>query len=282
MTAAAQASPTERYRRERPPVAPECGAELERITGEIDDPVLKLRYLQNALSEEGDRSALVQLVPIAPARRAWYRLKGLQALDAVADDATVASRALAARKTARRVVVGTAAAGMLFVPVLVAVIAWQMGKWTSAEPATMAAAVGSSTQANATAVTSTTASLDIQPTVTQDLQSARQSPDPVHQSPVAEPLAAEDLGIVPSMVWLADRGPDWELYSNGLRIETKYTVKGTPRDYRVHSRNGQLSPTRHSRPIGILFHTSESDLWPLEPDYEKEVRKGSEALLRFV
>jgi hypothetical protein len=41
------------------------------------------------------------------------------------------------------------------------------------------------------------------------------------------------MGIVPSMIWLADRGPDWELYSNGLRIETSYTVKGTPRDYRV-------------------------------------------------
>jgi hypothetical protein len=95
-------------------------------------------------------------------------------------------------------------------------------------------------------------------------------------------LETEDLGIVPSAVWLADRGPGWELYSNGLRIETAYAAKGTPRDYRVHARNGELLPTRLSHPIGILFHTSESDLWPLEPGYEKEVRKGSEALLRFV
>jgi hypothetical protein len=59
-------------------------------------------------------------------------------------------------------------------------------------------------------------------------------------------------------------------------------VKGTARDYRVHSREGQLLPTKFNRPIGILFHTSESDLWPLEPGYEQELRKGSEALLRFV
>ncbi len=278
MTAAAQGSPTERYRRERPPVARECGDELTRITDDIDDPIVKLRYLQSALNEEGDKSALVQLVPIPPARRAWYRLKGLQALDAVADEAAVASRTLAARKTARRVVVGTAAAAMLFVPVLVAVIAWQVNKWSSAEPEPMASTVGSSTEANATAIASTTAPLTVQPTLTPEPE----TPAPVNLPPVAEPLAAEDLGIVPSMLWVADRGPGWELYSNGLRIETAYTVKGAPRDYRVLSRDGQLLPTRHSRPIGILFHTSESDLWPLEPDYEKEVRKGSEALLRFV
>lgn len=281
MTASAQGSPTERYRRERPPVSRECGDELTRITDDIDDPIVKLRYLQSALKEEGDKSALVQLVPIPPARRAWYRLKGLQALDAVADvDDAVADRTLAARKTARRVVVGTAAAAMLFVPVLVAVIAWQINKWSSAEPEPMASTVGSSTEANATAITSTMAPLVVPPTTL--TSEPEQGTAPVNQPLVAETLAAEDLGIVPSMLWLADRGPGWELYSNGLRIETAYAVKGTPRDYRVHSRNGQLLPTRHSRPIGILFHTSESDLWPLEPNYEKELRKGSEALMRFV
>lgn len=276
---AAQGLPTERYRRERSPVARECGDELTRITDDIDDPIVKLRYLQNALSEEGDKSALVQLVPIPPARRAWYRLKGLQALDAVADDAAVASRALAARKTARRVVVGTAAAAMLFVPVLVAVIAWQVNQWSSAEPVSMASTVGASTEANATAMAPTTAPLSVQSALPPESEPAAV---PLNRLPVAEPLEAEDMGIVPSMLWVADRGPDWELYSNGLRIETTYTVKGTPRDYRVHSRNGQLLPTRHTRPIGILFHTSESDLWPLEPDYENELRRGSAALLRYV
>lgn len=279
MTAAAQGSPTERYRRERSPVTRECGDELTRITDDIDDPIVKLRYLQSALNEEGDRSALVQLVPIPPARRAWYRLKGLQALDAVADaDEAVAHRTLAARKTARRVVVGTTAAALLFVPVLVAIIAWQVNKWSSAEREPMASTVGSSTEANATAITNTTAALAVPSTLTPEPE----MPTPVNRPPVAEPLAAEDLGIVPSMLWLADRGADWELYSNGLRIETKYTVKGTPRDYRVQTRDGKLLPTRHSRPMGILFHTSESDLWPLEPSYGEQVRKGSEALLRFV
>lgn len=282
MTAAASGSPTERYRRERPPVSRECGEELTRITDDIDDPIVKLRYLQNALNEEGDKSALVQLVPIPPARRAWYRLKGLRALDAVADaDEEIAERTLAARQTARRVVVGASAAAMLFVPVLVAIVAWQVNRWRS-EPERVAS-VGSSTEANATAIESATATLVVPPTTTATLTSpAPLEEAPVNQPPVAEPLAAEDIGIVPSMLWVADRGPGWELYSNGLRIETSYTVKGTPRDYRVQTRDGKLLPAKFDRPIGILFHTSESDLWPLEPGYEKELRKGSAALLRFV
>lgn len=275
MTAAAQAAmPTERYRRERPPVSRECGDELTRITDDIDDPVAKLRYLQSALNENDKGTALVELVPIPPARRAWYRLKGLQALDAVPAQG-VADRTLAARKTARRIVVGVTAAALLFVPVLLAVVAWQITTWSSSKPESVAS-MASSTVANATSVAPTQSTLVPPPIAT---EAEEQS---VNQMPVAEPLETEDLGIVPNAVWLADRGPDWELYSNGLRIETAYAAKGTPRDYRVHSRNGELLPTRLSHPIGILFHTSESDLWPLEPGYEKEVRRGSEALLRFV
>jgi hypothetical protein len=279
MTAAARAaSPTERYRRERPPCSRECSDELSRITDDIDDPIVKLRYLQKALNEDEDKSsALVNLVPLAPARRALFRLKGLQALDAVADaDDAVADRTLAARKTAHRVVVGITATALLFVPVLVAVVAWQISNWTSAKPDTLAK-VASSTVANAT-IPLTPEMPSMVPPVTAP---AEEEPS-MHQPPVAESLGAEDLGIVPTTVWLADRGQGWELYSNGLRIETAYTTKGTARDYRVHSRNGQLLPARYERPIGILFHTSESDLWPLEPGYEKEVRKGSEALLKFV
>ncbi|MET0535089.1 MAG: peptidoglycan recognition family protein [Steroidobacter sp.] len=277
MTAAAQsASPTERYRRERPPVSRECGDELTRITDDIDDPVVKLRYLQSALNEDDHGASLVNLVPIPPARRAWYRLKGLQALDAVADQGNaVADRTLAARQTARRIVVSVTAAALLFVPVLVAIVAWQLKTWSTAKPETVAN-VSSSTVANATSIAPSQSMLAPSPIAPPDEERS------VTELPVAETLTKEDLGIVPSAIWLADRGQGWELYSNGLRIETAYSVKGSPRDYRVHSRQGELMPARYTRPMGILFHTSESDLWPLEPDYEKEVRRGSAALLRFV
>jgi hypothetical protein len=284
MTAAARSestSPaaTERYRREREPCSRECNSELARITSDIDDPIVKLRYLQRVLNEDDAKSAaLVELVPIAPARRAWYRLKGLKALDGIADaNGAVADRTLAARKTARRVVVGATAAALLFVPVLLAIVAWQINSWSTSKPAT--AAVGSSTLANATSTIAANA-VPVPSLVAAPVTPATDEEQP--RLPVAESLGDEDLGIVPTTVWLADRGPGWELYSNGLRIETAYAVKGTPRDYRVHQRSGELLPQQHSRPIGILFHTSESDLWPLEPGFEKELRKGSQSLLRYV
>jgi hypothetical protein len=92
----------------------------------------------------------------------------------------------------------------------------------------------------------------------------------------------EGLGITPAAIWLADRGTDWELYSNGLRIETRYAVSGDARRFRIHERKAGLQPTVYSAPVGILFHTSESDLWPLHSDFEKQLRKSSTALLNYV
>jgi hypothetical protein len=100
--------------------------------------------------------------------------------------------------------------------------------------------------------------------------------------PLPETLPAEALGVVPGTIWLADRGPGWELYSNGLRIETPYAVQGEARTYRVHHRDGELDPAVYSKPAGILFHTSESDLWPLEPDFARQMRRGTAGLLRYL
>jgi hypothetical protein len=99
---------------------------------------------------------------------------------------------------------------------------------------------------------------------------------------VAESIPNDTLGIAPTTIWLADHGPDWELYSNGLRIETTYMVAGEPRRYRIHDRQRGLQPQVYTKPVGLLFHTSESDLWPLEADYGRQLRQSSTALLRYV
>ena len=50
MTAAHEdASSAEQYRREREPCSGELRAALARITDDIDDPVIKLRYLRAAI-----------------------------------------------------------------------------------------------------------------------------------------------------------------------------------------------------------------------------------------
>ena len=247
----------ERYRHERQPCSNELRAELARITDDIDDPVAKLRYLRAAM-ERGDATRIARL-PCGPVRRALYRLLGLESLDAVIEQdagagATVGRRTLAARVRARRVVAGGLAAALLLAPALLAGLARQRDAVPIPGPASPVAALP--------AAATESAQLPIEP--------------------LPESLPADTIGLVPVTIWLADRGPGWELYSNGLRIETTYAVSGEQREYRIHHRDGALEPDRYSKPVGILFHTSESDLIPLEPDFALQLRRGAASLLRYL
>jgi hypothetical protein len=38
----------------------------------------------------------------------------------------------------------------------------------------------------------------------------------------------------------------------------------------------------HERPVGIVFHTSESDIWPLEESFNEKLRDSSQNLLRYL
>jgi N-acetylmuramoyl-L-alanine amidase-like protein len=96
------------------------------------------------------------------------------------------------------------------------------------------------------------------------------------------PVSVAPTAVAPAAIWLVEKGPQWELYSNGLRIDTGMTVKGTPRAYRVFDEDGTLEPEVHTAPVGLLFHTSESDVWPLEAAYNENLRDTSQALLRYV
>jgi hypothetical protein len=95
-------------------------------------------------------------------------------------------------------------------------------------------------------------------------------------------MPSDSLGIAPTTIWLADRGTNWELYSNGLRIETSFAVAGEPRRYYVHQREHGVQPELRTKPVGILFHTSESDIWPLDASFDKQLRTTSTALLGYV
>jgi hypothetical protein len=113
-------------------------------------------------------------------------------------------------------------------------------------------------------------------------QPIAQAVEPIALPPVAESMPTDALGISPTTIWLADRGANWELYSNGLRIETTYAVAGEPRRYRVHQREHGVQPEIRVKPVGILFHTSESDIWPLDASFDKQLRHTSTALLSYV
>jgi hypothetical protein len=107
--------------------------------------------------------------------------------------------------------------------------------------------------------------------------------EPVRPAPAAEPTpVVMPAGVAPAAVWLVETGQDFEQYSNGLRIDTRHAVKNEPRRYRVFDRAGGLRPALQERPAGILFHTSESDVWPLEEDFNDNLRLSSVQLLRWV
>jgi predicted heme/steroid binding protein len=86
----------------------------------------------------------------------------------------------------------------------------------------------------------------------------------------------------PERIWLVDSGASFELYSNGLRIDTTWAVRGEPRRYRVFTGAAGMGAEVHDRPVGIVYHTSESDLWPLEESFNQKLRDSSQDLLRYL
>jgi hypothetical protein len=101
----------------------------------------------------------------------------------------------------------------------------------------------------------------------------------------AEPDPAPYAGLpaqAPAGVWLVEKGEGYEQYSNGLRIETGFAVTGPARRYRVFESDGRFGEAVYAAPAGILFHTTESDVWPLEASFNENLRDSSHRLLRYV
>jgi len=101
-------------------------------------------------------------------------------------------------------------------------------------------------------------------------------------APAPEALDPLPRGVAPARIWMVDSGPGFELYSNGLRIDTTYSVAGEPRRYRVFEAGRGMGIEVHERPVGIVYHTSESDIWPLEESFNEKLRDSSQNLLRYL
>ena len=84
-------------------------------------------------------------------------------------------------------------------------------------------------------------------------------------------------------VWLVDKSADFEVYSNGLRIETGLSVAGEPRWYSLLSRDpsSQWGP-RRSDPAGIVFHATESDQAPFQQEQNRAIKRIGRDLLLYV
>jgi hypothetical protein len=236
----------ERYRAARTGCGPRLGHELADVASDICNPVVKLRFLRDVIDNRHRVPMSLKYTLLRPLERALLRLRSFAA------HAEPATRSRFHVVVNRILVVSLGCLAVLLT-------AYSLGTQANNPPA---------------AIAPVAIAAPVQATVSVAAPAALPS--------VAESMPTDALGIAPTTIWLADRGANWELYSNGLRIETLYTVSGEPRRYRMHERTSGVQPTVHTKPVGILFHTSESDLWPLDAGFGKQLRQSSAALLKYV
>jgi len=112
---------------------------------------------------------------------------------------------------------------------------------------------------------------------------SRQSASHVTAGPGPLP-ARPRVGASPAQVWQVEATADSETYSNGLRIDTRFTVAGQPRAYVVFPADGAGGGAGLPRnnPAGIVFHLTESAQAPFEPGQNRTLKRIGESLLEYV
>ncbi len=85
-------------------------------------------------------------------------------------------------------------------------------------------------------------------------------------------------------VWLVDRSDSLEVYSNGLRIDLTFAVSNRPRrHFPIFSLDGNaVQEGEGSSPVGIVFHTTESNLVPFEEEENHQLQRLGHNLMEVV
>ena len=234
---------------------------LESVSNGIRDPVAKLRFIRNSLGRYQSLDRVVRSVPLAPLRRALYHWLSLEGLRHLRDTQVLAGSPMPVDVATH--------VSLAFGRAAVIGLGLALGVWAGVA-----------------------AYRHTRPPAEPLMAAPRRVAAPAALAPVADPASSAvekaapgsltTAGVAPAAIWLVEKGPQWELYSNGLRIDTALTVKGTPRAFRVFDVEGNLDAHVYKAPVGLLFHTSESDVWPLEAAYNENLRGTSQGLLRYV
>lgn len=93
-------------------------------------------------------------------------------------------------------------------------------------------------------------------------------------------------------IWQVEKTAAFETYSNGLRIDNKFSTGNHPRSYLAFAaaRSGGAQDDARDRtqdeartnPAGIVYHTTESLQAPFEPDQNGKLKQVGESLLDYV
>lgn len=90
-------------------------------------------------------------------------------------------------------------------------------------------------------------------------------------------------GYKPEKVWQVEKNSEFERYSNGARIVLKYETDNHPRGYYLIPRGSDSEGTQLRRdPIGIVYHTSESDIVPFISSNNQSIKHRSLGLIEYI
>ncbi|MBN8729076.1 MAG: N-acetylmuramoyl-L-alanine amidase [Acidobacteria bacterium] len=96
-------------------------------------------------------------------------------------------------------------------------------------------------------------------------------------------LVVQQAASHQSDVWLVDsREGQYEIYSNGLRLETAGTVAYLPRAWRRIMRPSLAQSELRADPIGIIYHTTESHIAPFDPDHTARLKRVGQWLIDYL
>lgn len=92
-----------------------------------------------------------------------------------------------------------------------------------------------------------------------------------------------DLPNSAEQVWMVESLQESERYSNGLRIVTTNQTTNRPRKFQLYDRNLEKPVTDFTdKPIGILYHSTESDLVDFVPTNTNSIQAISQDTLKFI
>lgn len=104
------------------------------------------------------------------------------------------------------------------------------------------------------------------------------------QIPEPHPASPVELSGAAANVWLVESNRQFDLYSNGLRVENRFQTSTQERSYLAFSRVRMETRAGEKRtvPAGIVFHTTESHMAPFEEGQNRTLKRDGEGLLDYV
>jgi hypothetical protein len=109
-------------------------------------------------------------------------------------------------------------------------------------------------------------------------------PDPPRTAPIPANPTPAAVAEKAGPVWQVEQSGDSEVYSNGLRIDTRFTIANGSRAYTAFRRDGAapVKPVRRFQPAGIVYHTTESCQAPFEAEDTQVLKRLGESMLDYV